>query len=398
MRWHRKRGFDVNQSHISDLGRQTTLEQEADCRIAAPGTARRRFLDFVRSPTEYRPVVSPFLPKPDVLENTLRHLGLPTTGDAVSDEIALSRAVDYEPMFMVGCTQFIFPWEVDELSSNGDSVLYQLPTAAGTWTKRLPRGLPMGSIEASFPVQTEADHAYFQAACAGVEQREQQIRAFFRQWRGKVADDGVIVIGHVNPYWLAHQIGQATWFLHWHDFETTYRRSMAAVYEASLFIFGLALEEGFDFMSASGLGLEMTSPDLFAAMDVPCLRDYADWTHDRGGLFWYHNCGRTQRFFAAGDFDRIEADVLETVAPPPAGDNELAEARVRLRSDTCTKGNLDLGLLHEGSVEAVTEATRSMVAATRGQAHIQSTADAVLPGTPPENFLAYLQTARNETQ
>ncbi len=388
----------MNQSHVSRLGEQVAAAGDVDPCAAAPGTARRRFLDYVRSPAEHRPVVSPFLPKPDVLESTLRHLSLPTTGDAVGDEIALSRAVDYEPMFMVGCTQFIFPWEVDEAGSDGDSVRYALPTAAGTWSKRLPQGLVMGTTEASFPVQTEADHTYFQSACLGVEQREPQIREFFRQWRRKVGDDGVIVIGHVNPYWLAHQVGQATWFLHWHDFEVTYRRSMAAVYEASLFVFRLALEEGFDFMSASGLGLEMTSPELFAAMDVPCLKDYAAWTHDNGGLFWYHNCGRTQRFFDAGDFDRIEADVLETVAPPPAGDNELAEARARLRPGSCTKGNLDLGLLHDGSVEAITETTRGMVAATRGQAHIHSTADAVLPGTPPENLLAYLQTAQGMTQ
>jgi hypothetical protein len=388
----------MNEAHVSRLGETpvSTVVEDAAA-PAAPGSARRRFLDFVRAPAEHRPVVSPFLPKPDVVENSLRHLGLATTGDAVADEIALARAVDYEPMFMVGCTQFIFPWEMDEAGSDDHTVRYTLPTPAGTWEKRLPRGLGMGTTEASFPVQTEADHGYFQAACADVEQRQGQIRAFFKQWRHKVADDGVIVIGHVNPYWLAHQIGQATWFLHWHDFEATYRRSMAAVYEASLFVFEIALEEGFDFMSASGLGLEMTSPELFAAMDVPCLRDYAAWTHDRGGLFWYHNCGRTQRFFDAGDFDRIEADVLETVAPPPAGDNELADARARLRPGSCTKGNLDLGLLRNGSVAEITEATRNMVLATRGQAHIHSTADAVLPGTPAESFLAHLQTARTLT-
>jgi hypothetical protein len=385
----------MNESHLSHLGRPAQPSTAvAKARSAAPGTARRRFLDYVRSPRDHRPVVSPFLPKPDVVDRALRHIGLTPTGDAVDDEIALGRALDYEPMFMVACTQFLFPWVEDEAGADAGSLRYVLPTTAGTWSKRLPRGLTMGSTEASFPVQTENDHAYFQAACEGVTGREPEIREFFRSWRNKVGDDGVIVIGHVNPYWLAHQIGQATWFLHWHDFESTYRRSMAAVYEASLFVFGLALEEGFDFMSASGLGLEMTSPALFGAMDVPCLRDYADWTHDRSGLFWYHNCGRTQQLFEAGDFDRIEADVLETVAPPPAGDNELAEARRRLRGDSCTKGNLDLGLLREGTVDAVTAATRSMVDATRGRSHIHSTADAVLPGTPAQNLVAHLRTAR----
>jgi len=365
-----------------------------DPRTAAPGTARRRFLDYVRAPRDHRPLVSPFLPKPDVVEAALRHLGLPVIGDAIADEIALSRALDYEPMFMVGCTQFIFPWEPDEQASDARTVLYVLPTSAGTWTHRLPRGRGMGTTEASFPVQGAADHAFFQAACRDVEGRGAAVRAFFRQWRRQVADDGVIVIGHVNPYWLAQQVGQATLFLHWHDLEETYRRSMAAVYEASLFIFAIAMEEGFDFMSASGLGLEMTSPGLFAAMDVPCLRDYTRWTHDRGGLFWYHNCGRTRHFFESGQFDVFAADVIETVAPPPAGDNDLAAARRWLRPGSCSKGNLDLGLLRDGAPEQVVAATRAVVEATRGAPHIHSTADAVLPGTPPENLLAHLRTAR----
>lgn len=384
----------MNEDHVSRLGTAAAGGAAFDALRPAPGTARARFLDYVRDPATHRPPVSPFLPKPDVLEDALRHLGLTPTGDAVSDEIALAGAVDYEPMFMVGCTQFIFAWEADEAASDAESVLYTLETDAGTWTKRLPRGMGMGSTEASFPVQTEADHAFFQAACRDVGSREAAMRAFFRQWRRKVGDDGVIVIGHVNPYWLSHQVGQATWFLHWHDFEDQYRRSMHAVYEASLLIFQVAMEEGFDFMSASGLGLEMTSPELFCAMDVPCLRDYARWTHDRGGLFWYHNCGRTRRFFDEQVFSSIEADVLETVAPPPAGDNELAAARRALAAASCTKGNLDLGRLRDGTEAEVVADTRDMVEATRGTAHIHSTADAVLSGTPPENLLAYLRTAR----
>jgi len=383
----------VNESHLSRLG-QTAGGATPAALQAAPGTPRRRFLDFVRSPRDHRPPLSPFLPYPDVVAGTLQLLGRSPAGDPVADEIALARALDYEPMFMVGCTQFIFPWAPDEAASDEHTVLYTLPTSAGTWTRRVPRGMGLGSFEASFPVQSAQDHAYFQAACRDAALRQPQMREFFRQWRAKVGDEGVIVIGHVNPYWLAHQVGQATLFLHWHDLEETYRASMRAVYEASLVIFEVAMEEGFDFMSASGLGLEMTSPELFSVMDVPCLREYACWTHERGGLFWYHNCGRTRHFFAEGVFDVFEADVIETVAPPPAGDNDLAQARRHLRPASCTKGNMDLGRLREGNPAEIEALTRAMVAATRDTPHIHSTADAVLPGTPPENYLAFLRTVR----
>ena len=47
--------------------------------------------------------ISPFLPHPDVVSGTLRHLGLPAIGDAVADEIRLARELNYEPMFMTDC-------------------------------------------------------------------------------------------------------------------------------------------------------------------------------------------------------------------------------------------------------------------------------------------------------
>jgi uroporphyrinogen-III decarboxylase len=42
----------------------------------------------------------------------------------------------------------------------------------------------------------------------------------------------------------------------------------------------------------------------------------------------------------------------------------------------------------------VEQATRRIIEETRGFSHIVSTADGVLPGTPPENFIAFVQAAR----
>jgi hypothetical protein len=142
----------------------------------------------------------------------------------------------------------------------------------------------------------------------------------------------------------------------------------------------------------------MISPAQFAAQDAPYTHRLADWTHDRGGLFWYHNCGQTRELIRRGHFDRLGADVIETVAPPPEGDNDLGESRRYLSPATCSKGNLSLGLLRDGSVEDVTEATRHMVRAVQGYAHIHSTADAVYAETPPENFVAFIRTAREEAE
>jgi uroporphyrinogen-III decarboxylase len=322
------------------------------------------------------------------------YLGLPVTGDFVVDEVVLSRALDYEPMFMTDCAGLIFPWQIDETRSDEENEVSVIPTSRGEWVRTIPRRSGLYGDESCYPVQTEADHAMLVAVCEQAEDQTPKIRAYFRQWRERVGEDGVIVIGHPHASWLGYQIGPQTMFYHWHDYPMVFRRSMHAVYEAALIVMTIAMEEGIDFMSDSSYGLEMTSPELFQAMDLPTIRAYADWTHARGGLFWYHCCSRTRRLILDGVFNRLGADLIETIAPPPEGDNDLAESRGYIDASICTKGNLSLGLLREASPEQVAQATHRMVKAVRGHAHVFSTADAVLAGTPPQNLIAFVETAR----
>ena len=360
-------------------------------------TPRARFLSYVRTPHSTSPVISPFLPHPPVIRSTLAYLGLPVTGDFVQDEITLSRALDYEPMFMTDCHGLIFAWQVDEARSDSEFEVSIIPTRRGDWVRRVRRGA-VSTDEDYFAVQTEADHAMLVAVCEQVGDREVAIRAYFREWRRRVGEDGVIVIGHPHPSWLGYQISQTQTFLHWSDYPDTYTRSMDAICEASLFVMQIAMEEGIDFMSDSSYGLEMTSPALFEVMDLPYIRTFSEWTHARSGLMWYHNCGQTRKLILDGVFNQLGVDLIETVAPPPSGDNVLAESRRYIDPSICTKGNLDLTLLRDGTPEEVAAATREMVEAVRGYAHIYSTADAVLEGTPPENFIAFVTTAREAAE
>lgn len=357
-------------------------------------TPRQRFLNYVRRVPGARPVVSPFLPKPEVVEATLQHLGLEVGPDAIQNEIRLARALDYEPMFMTDCPGLIFPWKEDPARSDEQTVFSVIITPRGEWTRRVSRALGPWGDDAGFPVVTEADHAWIVQVCEQVVEREAEIRAYFRAWRQRVGEEGVIVIGHPHVTWLAYQISQQNLIFHYRDYRATFERSMEAIYRAALFIFDIALAEGIDFMSESTYGLEMTSPAGFDQQDLPYLRRLSDYTHAHGGLFWYHNCGMTRELFLSGRLDRFDADVIETIAPPPEGDNDLAESRRHLSPRVCSKGNLSLRTLHDGTVDEVVAATREIARAVHDTTHIYSTADAVLSGTPPENFIAFVRTAR----
>ncbi len=356
--------------------------------------ARQRFLSYVRNPAGAPHIVSPFLPHPEVVRSTLASLGLPATGDVVVDEVVLSKHLGYEPMFMTECANLIFPWEIDEARSSKDVTTRVIRTARGEWTRTCPRIEMPWSDESGCAVTTAEDHAMLVAVCEQVSDQEPVIRDYFRTWRTRVGEDGVIVIGHPHPGWLATQIGPANIFFQWNDLREEFIRSMDAIYRAALFVMAVAVEEGIDFMSDSSYGLEMTSPALFAAMDVPYIRAFSSWTREHGSLFWYHNCGFTRKLITDGTFNTLGVDVLETIAPPPEGDNDLAVARRALDPRICSKGNLNLTLLRDGTPDQISEAVAAIGRAVQGTAHIISTADAVLPGTPPENFLAFITAAR----
>jgi uroporphyrinogen-III decarboxylase len=339
-------------------------------------------------------VVSPFLPHARVIGAALTFLHLPVTDDAVQNEIALAHELDYEPMFMTECSSLIFNWRIDESRSTRDVAVRVIDTPEGEWVRRSPREEVPWNDDAGCPVQTPRDHEMLVRVCDQVAGREQEISDYFRTWRRSVGEEGVIVLGHPHPSWLGSQINPSNIFYHWNDFRDVFVRSMEAVSRASLFVMSIALREGIDFMSDSSYGLEMTSPALFAAMDLPYIRRFAEWTHSQGGLFWYHNCGFTRQLIRDGTFNTLGADVIETIAPPPEGDNDLAESRRRVDRKICTKGNLNLRLLRDGSPGEITEDVRSIARAVCGYPHIFSTADAVLQGTPPENFVAFVNAAR----
>jgi hypothetical protein len=368
-------------------GHMATISKHQD-------SPRQRFLDYVRHQPGARPVVSPFLPKPGLITSTLRYLGLSSSEDPIEDELALSRALDYEPMFYAPCTQFIFPWREDGHSADPNTRTWVLPTTQGEWVREIPRGREAYGDENNYPVKTVQDHTKLVATCEQVVERETEIWSYFNAWRERIGENGVIIIGHPHIPWLGDQIGPQTMIFHAADYPVVFERSMDAIFQAACIIFTIAMEQGIDFMSEASYGLEMISPQQFEAQDVRYIARLARFTHNHGGLFWYHNCGKTRALIHSGAFNRLGADVIETIAPPPEGDNDLAESRRALDPSICTKGNLSLGLLRDGTPEDVIQATRAIIGAVKGATHIISTADAVYAETPPENFVAFLQTAR----
>ena len=344
-------------------------------------------------------MVSPFCPHRDVVNAALATLKLPVSDDAFRNEMHLAKETDYEPMVFAPCSSLIFPWKEDPDQSDRNTVVSVLPTSRGDWIMRVPKETGQwGGCDSQFPVRGQADFALFIQACEDVGEKKDTIKETFKALRQKVKDDAVILINHPHIGWLGLQAGQQDLFYLKNDYPDEFGKAMDALATASEFVFGIAMEEGIDFMSESSYGQEMVSPEYAETVDLPYLQRLSKWTHERGGLFWYHNCGATRELIFNGFIDRFEPDVFETVAPPPEGDNDLGESRQHLDRSICSKGNMSLVYLRDATEAQIHSATKKMVKAVRGYAHIHSTADVVLPGTPAENLLTFIHTAREESE
>jgi uroporphyrinogen-III decarboxylase len=78
--------------------------------------------------------------------------------------------------------------------------------------------------------------------------------------------------------------------------------------------------------------------------------------------------------------------------------DDLRTARASIDCSIVTKGNIDLGLLLEGSPEACAAAAREVLDATAGYPHLVGAADAILYGTPVENVRAVEEVCRQSRE
>ncbi|HEX9972793.1 MAG TPA: hypothetical protein VGD14_12040, partial [bacterium] len=157
-------------------------------------TPRQRFLSYVRNHQNSRSIVSPFLPNPGVIKATLQFFNMPLTGNDIQNEIQLAKHLDYEPMFMAELTNLIFNWQVDESCSNAEYELSVIQTSKGEWVRTFPRKEIQWNDDVLCPVQTEKDHEFFVAVCEQVGDQAEKFRQYYRQFRQRVGEDGVIVL------------------------------------------------------------------------------------------------------------------------------------------------------------------------------------------------------------
>ena len=155
------------------------------------------------------------------------------------------------------------------------------------------------------------------------------------------------------------------------------------------------LKCGVDFLFLGGQGSEMMSPGLYERYIIPDSQAITEVIHSAGGLVYTHICSPIEPFLGMGFYNRMGIDLFETLSPPPVGNvSDLAAARRILDNTICTRGNVGLDVLVNGTIDDVERVTRKIMRDTAGYKHIVAASDYLFYDVPLENVQTMVRTVR----
>lgn len=219
-------------------------------------------------------------------------------------------------------------------------------------------------------------------------------------WRQRVGDLGVSapwswagVFNYASDLWGIENLMMAPY-----TDESLYHALMESL-TAHMSAYNAPLAEG----GADAVGLQghianarSVSPDYFMTFVYPYEKRLVDAIHAQGAFTVYHNCGCARAFYPC--YRELGMTVWETVAEPPQGDNDLAEAKRVMGDRVCLLGNLDqLHFLKVATPAEVAAKAREIVRVGKpGGRYLFAASDFLEKNTPLENVKAMLRAAEEE--
>jgi uroporphyrinogen-III decarboxylase len=133
----------------------------------------------------------------------------------------------------------------------------------------------------------------------------------------------------------------------------------------------------------------MLSPRIYERLIIPYSQVVTEAAHAYGLLVYSHICSPVEPFLTMGFYNRMGIDLFETLSPPPVGNvASLKEALGKLDPAICTRGNVGLDVLLNGTQEDVKRKVEDILRDSAGRKHIVAASDYLFYNTPEENVRA----------
>lgn len=362
-------------------------------------TNRERFIDYVKHGGKQ--ICSPQIGAGAGFDTKLvgKEWNSETTLEDTLQAVAM---FDIVPLLNVGCPyEAAMPvqWKTVKSEDHGDrrSTEHLLETPRGCLTRSIVETKREGGFQPKYPVTGDGDLDAMEYYIDALSDTDFSGVTLYAAEAAKiVAGRGPLSVQWaVQPYemlCLANTVD--TVMLH-NDYPERCQAMMDKIVEIDKRLFRAVADGGADFIFLGAPAAEMLSPRIYERLIVPYSHIVTAAAHDCGLLVYSHICSPVEPFLTMGFYNRMGIDLFETLSPPPVGNvKSLADALTKLDDRICTRGNVGLDVLLNGTTEDVRRKTIEVIEASAGRKHIVAASDYLFYNTPEENVRAMADAVR----
>jgi hypothetical protein len=366
-----------------------------------PSAARQRFLDIVRSGSD-RPYVSLQIGAGAGFDAKLA--GKEWISEAtLADTIAAYQQVGGDPLLNVGLPEFTdrvpeLSWQ-HQVETHGEARVTHsyLDTPYGQLYRKIHENKTAGITPMVHPLDADSSLD----VVAWYARQHYKALEFVPELIGPILEQAhphgpVSIQWNVQPFELFGLASVPDLVLLAMTQPEAYRSVCDEIRDVNIELVKKVYGCGADFVFLGGPGVEMMSPKLYEEFLIPDSQAISKAAHEAGGLIYSHICSPVEPFLTRGFYNRMGIDLFETLSPPPVGNVEdLNKAREICDSRMCTRGNVGLDVLLNGSKEQVAQATEEVIKATEGSKHMVAASDYLFYDIPLENAQTIVETVQN---
>lgn len=193
----------------------------------------------------------------------------------------------------------------------------------------------------------------------------------------------------VQPYELLCLPNTVDTLLLHTDYPKRCKKMMDKIVKIDKKLFKKVAEGGADFIFLGAPAAEMLSPAIYEKMIVPYSQIVTKAAHDCGLMVYSHICSPIEPFLSMGFYNQMGIDLFETLSSPPVGNiKSLSDALSKIDTSICTRGNIGLDILLNGSIDDVKRKTLDVLEAAEGRKHIVAASDYLFYDIKEENVKA----------
>jgi len=127
------------------------------------------------------------------------------------------------------------------------------------------------------------------------------------------------------------------------------------------------------------------SPDFFTKYSAPLINSWGKLLHDNDKLLIHHACGHIRDLIPL--MNQTEADIIESISPPPTGNIDIPEAFTLLNSDKGLIGGIEPTFFAFCSLPELEQRIYELLECTKSKRFVLANSDSCPPNVAYDKFL-----------